>query len=182
VANVLEIEVDMERNGNWNFLPLGRTIRGRMDFTRELHAESIKVGREDFPKGIPGQRLTLNMDCGPTGDAEATITDPIPKDDALMKQLKKRNMQPPTEKETFPVHKDLIPSWLYWLKRGVEAGFVKVLRGKLPDKVDGKVIKRFSNPERQDVNAARLDNLTAILFGMLSPEQKKAAEALLAAK
>jgi hypothetical protein len=177
MANVLELEVDSDKNANWYFLPIGETIRGRMDYSRETHATSIKEGRELFPKGIPGQRLVLDLDAG-----QAQIVEPILKDESILKVLKKRGMAPPTEKEPVPVHKDSIPSWLYWIKRGVESGIVKLLRGKLPDKIDGKIQKRFSVPERIDANTQRLDKLTAIIYGMLTPDQKKSADKLLASE
>ena len=43
--------------------------------------------------------------------------------------------------QTFEVH---IPSWLYWLSKAVECGLAKVVKGELPDTIEGEPIKNLS--------------------------------------
>jgi hypothetical protein len=172
MANVIEIEVDHPQNHNWFFAPLGKPIRGRIDFLREKQTDYLKL-RDDFPRGLPGQRLTIDLDAG-----QAVLTDPIHQDPNICAQIKKRGMGLPTEKETFEFDKALIPTWCYWIKRGVGSGMVKVLKGKLPEKIEGH-IKRFQVNEAKDPNTTRTEKLLAILFAKLSPEERKAAQEMM---
>src|SRR5947208_587388 len=103
MANVLELEVDHPQNHDWFFPPMERKIRGRIDFQRERQADYWKL-RDDFPRGLPGQRLTIDLDAG-----QVTLSDPIHQDENIVKQIKKRGMMLPTEKESLTIEKSLIP-------------------------------------------------------------------------
>jgi hypothetical protein len=170
VGNVLEIEVDSPTNSNWQFLPLGKTIRGRVDFHRAHQADVARLAKE-FPRGIPGQRLILDLDAG-----EGRIVDPIHDDPDLCAKIKARKMALPPREETFAITKESAPTYQYWLKRAVDSGTARLLKGKLPEKIDGRVTKRFNIQETTTPQEARMDKLLTLLFAKLPAADRKAAE------
>jgi hypothetical protein len=171
MANVIEVEVDTPLNNSWHFLPLERTLRGRFD-PRRGNPNVARDVQDEFASGIPGQRLGIDLE---TGDAIAS-------DPELAAKITKRKMALPPAQEVFKVEKDNLATWWYWLKRGVESGIVKVLKGKLPDKMDGKVRKRFAVLDQKSEADKRGDKLLAILFGRMTPAERKAAEEFLEAE
>jgi hypothetical protein len=79
-----------------------------------------------------------------------------------------------------PINKGDVPTWLYWLKRAVGAGIARVVQGKLPDKIEGKVKKTFvSNERTKDPKDKLIDRLTAILFSKLPASERRAVEEML---
>jgi hypothetical protein len=175
MAQTIEVEVDTPANANLFFLPANRTIRGRFDFARDAEPMA-KVLTQEFPRGVPGQRLVLDLDAG-----EAHLVESLhfPEHKDVRKAVEKRWGIGP-ERETFKVPPEDAPTWLYWLKRAVDAGTARLLSGTLPDKVEGKVKKTvISLPQRRDPKDELIQKLTAILYASL-PESKRAqVEALL---
>jgi hypothetical protein len=178
--NVFECEIDTQNppNGQLTFLPLGgRVIRGRFDFNRDSQPLA-KLHVAEFPKGIPGQRLGIDFDSG-----EAWVAEPLhlPEYKAERDRILKRGLGLPKERDTIPVQPADYATWVYWLNRAVEAGIARIVKGKLPEKVEGKIRKSFVTPEpKRDRRDVTNEKLTAILFAMLTPEQRKRAEAALA--
>jgi hypothetical protein len=175
MAQVIEIEVDTPTNGNLFFLPAGRTIRGRFDFARDSEPMALVVAQQ-YPAGVPGQRLVLDTDAGEAQLVEALYFD---QHKAVRKALEKRWSLGP-ERETFKVGKDDLATWVYWLNRAVQSGAAKVVNGALPASVPGKVRKSFITQPRKDPRDSLIEKLTAVLYATL-PESKRAqVEALLA--
>jgi hypothetical protein len=176
VANVIEIECDTPRNSQLHFLPIGSNVRGRFDYSRDTEPQS-RVAGIDYPEPIPGQRLGLDLDA-----LEGYIAEPL-HDKAYAKLravVERKGFSLPKEKEVFKLSKADVPTWLYWMKRSVEGGDCKLLRGKLPERVEGEPQKSFITKARgPDPRDAVIARLTALLMAKLSPAERKEVEAML---
>jgi hypothetical protein len=177
MANVIEIEVDNAQNGQLHFLPIGRSLRGRFDPARDTEPQA-RLLLIDYPRGVPGQRLALDADAG-----TAWLTDGL--HDAEHKEarekLKRKGYALPPEREELTLQKGDVPTWLYWIKRAVESGLARLVRGKLPDKIEGPVKKSFVVPERKpDQKDATIAKLTALLLAKLSPAERRQVEEIMA--
>ena len=145
-SNVIEIEIDGERNQSHYFRPLQQKIRGRFDPTRlqKFDDGAGKIARE-WPQPIPGQRLRLN----PT-DGTAAIVDPLHEDEHAdtRERIERKGYRLPVAMKTFEaVH---VPTWAYWMRSAVDAGCARVLRGELPDEIDGEPQTSFVVTRRKD--------------------------------
>lgn len=153
MGNIIEIEVNGKNNNNLFFGPLGRSIRGRFELSKATsHHPAASVLTNRWSEPIPGQRIGIDTDTG-----EGFIVEPLHEDEhtAIRDRIKKTSkIEPP--KQTFErVH---APTWLYWIKRAVDAGLAKVTAGKLPATVEGAKMDLFIP---RHVNA--LDKLTAAM-------------------
>jgi hypothetical protein len=176
MATVIEIDVDNPRNGCLHFLPLGRTIRGRIDFNRDSEPQA-RVAGVDYPDGVPGQRLGIDLDS-----LEGYIVEPLHEKahEKTLATIRRKGFQPPAARETFKLSPADKPTWLYWLKRSVEAGHAKLAKGKFPDRIDGDPQKTFiSKPRGPDPKDAVIARLTAILMAKLSPAERREVEAII---
>lgn len=139
VSSVVEIEVDHENNGNMYFLPLKRTVRGRFTVARAIKREG-KAGNilQRFPEGvIPGKRIGFDMSRG-----VGYITEPLrePQHAELFEEISSRNKVDPEREETPNAH---APSWLHWMRRAVQSGQAKVVKGELPETIDGEPVVSY---------------------------------------
>jgi hypothetical protein len=172
---IVEVAVENDRNANWFCLPLGKKLRGRIDF---LRANDLSLARE-YPQGVPGQRLSVDTDTG-----EAVVIDPLhePGNAAVRDKLARRfNVDACPARE--PVRRADVASLLYWLKRAVAGGLVRVVRGTLPDKVDGAVRKRYlygDEPTRDDEDRLLKRQELAAKLAMMTPKQREEYDRLLA--
>lgn len=174
--NLIEIEPDTATNQELHFTPLGRNIRGRFDYNRVAEPMAAQHTRE-FPNGIPGQRLTLDLDSG-----EAAIVEPLhdPAYRDIRQKIEKRGMQLPPERQTFQVDAASQPTWLWWIRNVIESGLAKLTRGTLPEKITGDIRKRFIvNEQTKDPRDSRIDKLLALLYAKLSPAERKSVDELL---
>jgi hypothetical protein len=176
MANVIEIEPDTKNNNDLGFMPLWRSIRGRFDFNRMGEREA-KLMTIKFPDPIPGQRLGIDLDAG-----EGYIVEPLhhPEHRKIRETLAKDGypgLEP--ERAIFPLQKEDHATWLYWMKRAVDGGLAKLVRGKLPDRIEGKPRKNFVTKPRIDPRDKMIERLTAILFAQLPPEKQKAVREIL---
>lgn len=150
----VEIEIDGQHNECLQFRPLQRSIRGRFDMNRVGEPNAKTKGATEWPVPIPSQRLGVNPDgtgyvLEPLHDAEC---------EALLERIKSKGMSvEPAVQEFEGID---VPTWLFWLKRAVESGLAKVVKGKLPDTIDGTPRKDFINAPPQPSNT---DKLTAAL-------------------
>jgi hypothetical protein len=171
MSQVIEVEVDGPRSENWFCLPLERVIRGRFDFSRDSNPLALVAAQElGLQQGVPGERLVLDLDAM-TATVVEQLYDPAHK--ATRKAIEKRGEALQPERQSFPVKPGDVATWSYWLKRGVECGIVKVLKGALPAKVEGKPRKSFVTSPRKDPRDGLIERLTAILYANL-PESKRA--------
>src|SRR5437867_3690573 len=97
--NVIEVEIDTPNNGVLYFQPLDRKIRGRFDFARDSEPLA-KVHMAEFPKGVPGQRLGIDLEAG-----VAYVAEPLhgAEYQAIRERIKKRGFGLPPERETVEV-------------------------------------------------------------------------------
>ncbi len=175
--NVIEIEPDNKTNSQLHFLPLGKTIRGRFDFNRDSEPLA-KLHTAEFPEGVPGQRLGLNLD---TGEAYIQETLHDERFKAVRQRIEKRGYGLGEQRETFPVKKEEYPTWLFWMKRAVEDGVCRVVKGTLPEKITGRIRKTFvSNEPSADPRDSIIDKLVALLVAKLPKEERRAVEEMLA--
>ncbi len=141
----LTIEVDTPKDANLFFAPLGVRVRGRFDAQRRTARNpdnSSLLGA--WPKPVPGQRVTIDAEA-----ARLTIEEPLedPSNADLAALFKKRGIEVPKTKTYDSVH---VPSCLHQIKRAVDAGLAKVVEGKMPDKIDGAMLKSFITPDSED--------------------------------
>lgn len=187
--NTVEVEIDGPRNQSAYFPPLDVTLRGRFDPTRiPTEGEGLGALVRAFPNGgIPGQRLVLDPATG-TGTIVEPLADPA---NAKVRQAieafhKERNiaaggLEFPIAARVHPgVH---LPTWLGWLKRLVESGVARVVKGKLPEDDPPEMKKGFFNPpSRTDAKDEQIRQLTALLVAKLSPTERKEMAGILAGK
>lgn len=133
---VFEIEVDGPQNERLSFLPLQRRVRGRFDYMR-VRESKAHTRITEFPKGIPGQRLRLNLATG-----EASLVEPLQdrEHSTIANHLRKEGFEIP-ESETFKVVD--VATWAFHMGRAVEAGIAKVTLGSMPSTLPGKPKTRF---------------------------------------
>lgn len=172
---VIEIEVANDANADLFYLPLGKRLRGKVDFLKVNEAEAIKLARE-YPQGIPGQRLVIDTEAG-----TAAVVEPLhePQHAAVREKVAAKGFGlPPAREEAAGVD---VPTAVYWLKRAVDSGLARLVRGGIP-KVDGKPRKRFmttGDDPAEDDRELRRQELAAKL-AMMNPTQRAEFKRLLA--
>jgi hypothetical protein len=175
-SEVLEIEVGNDSNDNLLFAPIQRRVRGRFDYLR-VNEQKARALVDNFPQGIPGQRLRLNVNA-----KEGELIEPLREEAHAVTGERVRALHgalPPHEK-----FKDAhVPTWLYWMKRAVESGNAKLVHGKFPAVIPGQPQLNFlfnaGQAEASDTKAA-LEAQTAA-FNRMAESNEKLASAILAA-
>lgn len=181
---VIEVEIDNATNANARFEPLGQTVRGGFQAARARNPEAGQLVMH-LPAGVPGQRIRVDTD-----KSVGTVLEPLATDDhkATRKALARLVTQDetadegrlsfaPAVKEYPAVH---TPTWVGWMVRLVRSGSAKLTAGKLPDKVPADCKPRsFSPPEQPDPKDDVIRQLTALLMGRLSADERKALGAQL---
>lgn len=165
-ADVLEIEIDGPHNENLRFDPLQQNIRGRFDAQRLLRFDdgAGRLARE-WPEAIPGQRLVLDFDNGnaylaePLHDAEYA---------ALREKIEAKGFRIAAARQDFSAVN--VPTWAFWIMRAVQSGIAKIIRGKLPEKIDGQpqtefIVKRGQDP--MDKLAAAIERQNELILQLL---------------
>ncbi|MCA9109888.1 MAG: hypothetical protein KDA52_08085 [Planctomycetaceae bacterium] len=130
----VEIEIDGPCNEELRFRPLQRNVRGRFDLMR-INEPMAKVKSGEWTP-IPSQRLGID------GDGFGYIEEALHDEQhaPLKEKIEKKGMTLEPPLQTFDGID--VPSWLFYMKRAVEAGIAHVTKGKLPDVVDAKAVKR----------------------------------------
>ncbi len=173
---MVEIVVDNGQNGDLLFHPAAERVRGAVDVSRVQLPELGTLPR-DFPKGIPGQTIAFDPATNtgsirePLLTAEhatvrATIEKTIPGADFGVAERSYPNAHAGT--------------WLGHMRRAVEAGLAKLVKGKLPEADPPDMRKGFYTPEpKADPKDATITQLVALLASKLSPAERKEMAALL---
>lgn len=156
--SVVEIEVKGD-NRNLFFEPLGKTVRGELDF-QKVKEPQARLQADRWSGPIPGQRISIDSKAG-----IGKISDPLHTDayKPVREQITKNYRLPPAEEEFDNAH---VPSWLDRMKRAVDAGHATITKGQFPDKLPGKPIKRFltmDEPTEQDKQTAVFDRLASAM-------------------
>jgi hypothetical protein len=166
----LEVEIDGQRNECLSFRPLpGRKVRGRFDINR-ISEPMARLQTAQWPLPIPSQKL--GIDAGGTG----YIAEPLHDADhaPIKEKIVKAGMKLAPEIEMFD-NID-VPSWLFWIKRAVESGIAKVVKGQLPDKIEGTPRKNFitAAPEAEPIDrmTAALEKQSALFERLLEKLSK----------
>lgn len=172
-AVAVEIEVAAPRSASLFFQPLQRKVRGRFNARDIREPEAAKVALK-WPEPIPGQRLGLGA------DGAGYLLEPLhlPEHKALADKVRAAGMQLPPEREEFPDAD--APTWLFWIKRAVEAGLARVVSGKLPERIDGRPRKQFILPEQADPRDGLIKRLVGIIYAGLPEAKRREVEAVLA--
>ena len=148
---MIEVEIGDVHNHSFWFPPISKLIRGSFDFNR--HPEPLaKVEASKWPGPIPGQRLGIEPDG--TGFIKEPLHDEVNAE--LRKRIEATGVSLAPALQTFD---DVdLPSWLFYIKLAVEVGVAKVVRGSLPDEIEGKVRHDYVLNEAE---ATPMDRLTA---------------------
>lgn len=149
----IEIEIDGSHNENLRFRPLQRSIRGRFDLNR-VAEPMARLKSAELPLPIPGQRLGIDP------DGTGFIAEPL-HDDAhapIRERAAKAGMTLEPAVQEFPGID--LATWYFWLAKAVESGIAKVVKGKLPEKIDGEPKRNFLFA---DPKPSPVDKLTAAI-------------------
>jgi hypothetical protein len=161
------------RNSSLFFPPLQRRVRGRFDVRQIAEPEAARLFNR-WPEPIPGQRLELNTDTG-----AAAITEPLHDPAHRQTRLKvEQEWSLPPAREVFSEVD--VPTWLYWIKRSVDAGLARVVSGQLPEKVSGKPRVRFFSQEQDDPRDRLIRTLTGLLVANLPADKRRLLDEALA--
>lgn len=146
-SNVLEIEVDGPRNQHLIFGPLGRRIRGRMAYNRVANRKGASDLAIEWPKGFPGQRLGIDLATGQSYIAEPLHDPEWAETREKIEKVKKQRIPPAREEvATEP------PTMLFWMKKAVESGIARIVKGAFPDKIEGEPVTSFWTKQAPNQN------------------------------
>ena len=166
-SNVVEIEVDSPKNGSLVFAPIQKKVRGRYDDSRVI-AEYVKRDARKYP----GQVIGLDLESG-VGYIRETLHED--RYESLRIRLSQQWSIPQERREYQSTD---VPTWLHWMRRAVDGGLARVVKGVLPEKIEGTPRKEWNVPKSR--NRARvLEKVLAVLMANLTPEQKQSVEGLL---
>lgn len=161
---LLEVEIDGANNEQLYFAPIQRRIRGRFDFGRVAEPQA-KLLTNKYPLPIPGQRLSLD-----TATGEAAIVEPLHEaEHARTRRIIEKGKAIAPERESLGIAH--VPTWLFWIKRAVEAGLARVTKGTLPATIEGEPQRSFFSQSAKNTDdrlAAALEANTAVMREMLA--------------
>jgi len=140
----LVIEVDHPNDNAVYFPPTGTRLRGRFDARRQAQRNANAAHLlQQWTEPVPGQRLSID-----TATGEGQILEPLRTDTdehkAIRQLFEKRGIAVPEDQTFRNVHQ---PSWLFCMKDLIDAGFARIVEGKLPAKIDGERLKSFVTPD-----------------------------------
>ena len=167
--NAIEIAVEGPHNENLFFRPLQRAIRGRLDLMK-IGEPMAKVKTTEWPDPIPGQRLGIDP------DGNGYVAEPLHDDEyaTIKEQIEKRGQK--LEPDIVEYENIDLPTWLYWIKRAVEDGICKLIKGKLPAKIEGEIRKNFivSRPKQSEAQSltAAIERQTQVFERLLAKLDK----------
>jgi hypothetical protein len=146
----VEVEVAGADAAQLFFRPIRRPVRGRADFSTARTKSALAL-REHWPEPVPGQILGIDA------DGTKYLREPLhDKEHAKVAQrIKNKGFVLPDERETFA--SESIVTWLYWLRRAVDAGLARVVKGELPP------IEALEPPRKRPARDERLPRKAFIL-------------------
>lgn len=121
----VEVEVCGPNGQQLVFAPIGRSLRGYVDFSQAKSKSAMSL-RDRWPDPIPGQVLGIGE------DGAKYVREPLyePRYSATRKRIDARCVELPPERETFD--SETAETWLYWLRRAVDSGLARIIKGELP--------------------------------------------------
>ena len=154
MVKAIEVEIDDRHNHSLWFRPLQRTVRGSFDYNR-MSEPMAKVEASKWPGPIPGQRLGIEP------DGTGYIVEPLHDEQfaAIRERIVAKGVSLEPALQTFETIDQ--PSWFFFIKRAVEAGIAKLVRGELPAKIDGEL--RFDYVLNERVAKSPTEKLTAAI-------------------
>jgi hypothetical protein len=172
-GNTIEVEVDHELGRSLDFFPIGRQLRSRLDF-KQMRSEHSAGLLKKFPDPIPGQIIGINPSL-----QKGWIREPLhdARYAAMRKQIEKAEFD--LAPEITEIANVDVPTWLFWLRRALDAKCVRVLSGKVPQiaEIEGQPrTERFGVQSRDktiDTLVAQNQKLIELLLAGMSPEQRK---------
>lgn len=121
----VEIEVCGPHGSQLYFAPIGRPLRGFVDFTTARSKSALAL-RDTWPEPVPGKIIGIDA------NGRKYVREPLhDKDHAKVRQrILNSGHVLPDEREDF--ESDTAVTWLYWMRRAVDAGLARVVKGDLP--------------------------------------------------
>ena len=163
MSNIVEIVIDNPNNRRLYFDPLGQSIRGRFDYSR-IKERNAAIFTSQFPDGIPGQGLRVDLDS-----KHGTIVENIHKD-RQVKAILSKHHEIAEDQDVGEVH---VSTWLHWMKRAVENGTAKLVAGKFPDKIDDEPQLTFFRRKVVSKVDKLVDALSLIAYAIVPEKQRK---------
>lgn len=171
--NVVEVEVSASNGRKLFFRPIGRAVRGRVNFA-DARTPSEFQRAQRWPEPVPGAVLGINLDTG-----EKYLRDPIHDDEytSVRQRILRYGFQLPPAREEFD--SESLATWVYWLQRAVDSGCARVVQGKLPpvESLEGEPRKSFISNPRRNPNANMVEAFNAMAKAV--ENQTKVLEALI---
>jgi len=158
-GNVLECEAVSPNGRKLFFRPIGRAIRGRVDFSTGESERSFRL-KKAWPEPVPGQILGINLDTG-----EKYVREPLHDNEQTNNRQRVLGRGLALPPERVPFESESLVTWAYWLAKAIESGDLRIVRGKLPsiDSLDGEPRKHFITEPQQNKTADVMEKLVKTL-------------------
>jgi len=170
--DIVEVEVDGSDNGCLLFQPLGRRLRGRWVWDRVGTPYAAMVAARWPAREIPG--VVIGLDRGRrVGYVREPLADP--EHESLRQYIEQQRGEAigPQLEESAGVDP---PTWEFWMARAVEAGFARVIRGRLRSigeiRKDKPRVSFFPSRVRDERDRV-IDKLVGVI-GALVPANRRA--------
>ncbi len=164
---MVEIEIAGPKGDSLFFLPLGRVLRGRVDFNALAAKDRGMYDlAQKWPEPLPGMRIKLDAES-----QSAELRDGIYDTDqaANRDRIAKAGMKLGPAVERF--EKVDTATWAHWLRAAVASGSARVASGILPE-VEGE--PRLTVIRRQpDKRQATIDKLLTLVGDLLKLPAKQ---------
>ncbi len=143
----VEIEVHSANGNQLFFSPIGKALRGHVEFSRYKSKCSSSAG--DYWKDpIPG--MVIGIDAS----GAKYVREPLHDKDqfANRQRIAKRGFELPPEREAY--ESESLLTWLYHMRRAVDAGLARVLNGELPviEELDPPTTRKLADPGKPRKN------------------------------
>lgn len=158
-TEILEVAVETPKDGNLYFPPAKRTLRGRKDFNRMAqHEKNFMELAFHFPQGIPGTVIRIDLD-----EKQVWLREPLhdAQWETARDEIISRGIALPPASE--PIAGARLPDWLHEIKRSLDAGYLRIVRGALPRQL-GEETKR---QETIDPSERRIERLCDLVEKLL---------------
>ena len=134
------LAVEGPHNECLHFRPINQRLRGRFDYLRDTEP-AARLAAGDWTDDIPGIRYGYDFErrCG-------FVHDPLndPEFSHVRERIEALGFKPGPVRKEFPDAD--AATWLYWMRRAVEAGLAVVIEGKLPSKLHLQGINQTISP------------------------------------
>lgn len=154
-SQIVEVEACAPMGRQVLYRPIGKAIRGRMDFS-EPRNKTQQILRKSYPVPVPGQRICIDFATG-----EKWIGEPLHLEayEELRAQILSRGFKLPPKKEEY--ESESVTTWVYHVQRLIDSGLARVVEGELPrwQDLEGEPRKRFISNETKSESAKLTDVL-----------------------